>query len=410
MGTAYDPYASDYVDELAVRHETARVFDVCVSCQKCVDTCAVFPLMITSVDNCVERDASLLTPSQQDDVINVCHQCTKCITYCPYLDEPVGQAVNVPALVIRHRAMLKKNNFLTMRQQISEEILTRVATHMSWSRPFRFIGAQLLRYATSYVPALLYRQLHDTRQHSTMLGTIATTREVSFFPTCVIDAYAPETGLAIQQVFAQAGAQCVRGKEHNCCGAPDLYNGNTKRFTRIVAKNVRAFRASLDQGRRVVVGQQGCLHVMREHYGDFSNDPFVSDVVGQLQDPWEFLAEMAISESSKTFSPPSRNTSLTLFQSSMASRSDGAHLAQELLMRWGWQVQLIEIDSGPETMWEIHTAHTDAISSQLAQLTSHVESVAEAGIVSESCLTNVLLNHNTSLKIRHPFEVLAEQL
>jgi Fe-S oxidoreductase len=409
MGTAYDPDASDYVDEMAVRHETARVFDVCVSCRQCVDACSVFPLMLSHVGSCVDRDAALLTPTQQDDIINGCTQCTQCTTQCPYVNEPAGQAVNFPALVIRHRAMLRRNKFLTVRQEISEEILTRSATHMSWSRPFRFFGAQLLRYVTGHIPALLSRR-GDAEKPSTMNSAPERDMsEVTFFPTCVVDAYAPEVNAATQQVFAAAGVHCVSGKGHSCCGAPDLYAGNITRFRRVVAKNVRTFRTSIEQGRRIVVGQPGCLHVMREHYADFTHDAGVGDVLAQLQDPWEFLSESVTSEREKSFHPRTSHSSLVFVQSSMTSRSNGAQAAHELLTRWGWQVQVMTHVDVAETMWEIRRDRMDELADSVRHLVALIDDVGDADIVGESCLSNLLLGQHGHRSVRHPLEVLAEQ-
>lgn len=409
MGTAYDPDASDYVDEMAVRHETARVFDVCVSCRQCVDACSVFPLMMNHVDSCVDRDAALLTPTQQDDIINECTQCTQCTTQCPYVHEPAGQAVNFPALVIRHRAMLRRNKFLTAREELSAEILSQSATHASWARPFHFLGAQLLRYVTGHIPALLSRRSNAVKLtiHHVPEGA---TREVTFFPTCIVDAYAPEVHAATQKVFVAAGVRCVRGKGHSCCGAPDLYAGNIKRFRRVVARNIRTFRTSIEQGRGIVVGQPGCLHVMREHYAVFTNSPDVGDVVAQLQDPWEFLAENVTSEREKAFRPSTSHPSLVLMQSPMTSRKNGSSDAHELLTRWGWDVQVMPYVYVAETMWELRRDRMDVIADSVRPLVLLTDVVGDAQIVGQSCLTNYVLTEQGHRSIRHPLEVLAEQI
>lgn len=409
MGTTYNPCASDYVDEMAVRHETARVFDVCVSCQKCVTACSVFPLMVNHVDSCVDRDAALLTPTQQDDIINSCTQCTQCITECPYIDGHPGEAVNFPALVIRHRAMLRRNTFLTVRQKISEEILTRSATHMSWSNPFRFLGAQLLRCVTGIAPALLSRRNDVVMETTCHHEQEATAGDITFFPTCVIDAYAPNVDVAAEKAFAKAGVHCVKEKGLNCCGAPDLYAGNIRRFQRVVAKNIRVFRGSLDQGRRIVVGQPGCLHVMREHYADFSNDPGVSDVVTRLQNPWELLSEIVTPEHEKNFYPQTPRRPLVLLQSSMTMRNDGANRAHDMLKRLGWEVHVIDDVYAAETMWELGKDRIEMRADFRRDLIGLTNDGDDAQIVGESCLTNLLLAQQGHHNVRHPLEVLADE-
>jgi glycerol-3-phosphate dehydrogenase subunit C len=407
MGTSYDPRRSDYVDEMAVRHESARVFDVCMSCQKCLNACSVFPLLVSSVDECVEREAALLTPSQQDEIVNLCHQCTQCVAQCPYADAPAGEAVNFPALVIRHRAMLRKNKFLTLREQVKEDVVALSATHASWGRPFQVFGARLLRSVTVHVPTL-FAQRHSVRQKNASHNVSTTTCEVSYFPTCVVDAYAPEVANATQKVFAQVGAQCVRGKEHNCCGAPDLYNGNIKRFRRIVRKNVRAFRAALDKSQRIVVGQPGCLHVMREHYAVFSDDPVAADVVAHLQDSWEFLATIETPENTESFHPTTADRSLVLLQSSMAMQPGETDHARGLLEKWGWDVHAVSHISLAETVWELRRDHIDQLTSSTRELSDLVAAAGDAAMVGHSCLTNRLLAEQIQRPVRHPIEVLAE--
>jgi hypothetical protein len=61
-----------------------------------------------------------------------------------------------------------------------------------------------------------------------------------------------------------------------------------------------------------------------------------------------------------------------------------------------------------ETVWELHKERIDAMSHSLAQVCDLVEAVGEGEIVSESCLTNLLIAQRTDRRVRHPFEVLAE--
>jgi Fe-S oxidoreductase len=408
MGTLYDPFEGDYVNEMVVRHESARVFDVCMSCQKCLDACSVFPLLVTSVENCLDREAALLTPAQQDGIVNLCHQCAQCISQCPHAEDPLGQAVHFPEMVIRHRAMLRQNNFLTLRQKLFEEILSRSATFMLWKKPFRFLGAQLLRLVTTDVSALPSPQHRVARKENFPLADAPKSSDVSFFPTCVIDTYAPQVGVAMKEVLAQSGVRCVDGDTFTCCGAPDLYSGNITRFKRTVAKNMRSFRQSIEQGRRIVVGQPGCLEVMREHYVAFSDDPHAVDVVRHLQDSWKCVADAQVHHEGGNAPPHTSLGSLVVLQSSMTVHSADTYGPSEVLRRRGFSVQLIEHVALAETVWELHKERIDAMSHSLAQVCDLVEAVGEGEIVSESCLTNLLIAQRTDRRVRHPFEVLAE--
>ena len=408
MGIAYDPFGGDYVDELTVRRETARVFDVCMSCQQCINSCSVFPLMVSGVDNCVDHEAALLTPGQQDDIVSQCHQCGHCTIECPYLHLAEDKAVNFPALVIRHRAMLKKNNFISIRQQLSDAIFSRIAQSKAATSATLLFHGFLLRFFTHHARAIAQHQRSGRPHDNTVPELEPHNSEVTFFPTCVMDICAPEVGVAMNKVFAQVGVTCVGGDKRRCCGAPDLYNGNISRFRRTVAKNVRTFRNSVQQGRPIVVGQNRCLEVMRDHYEVFSTDPDTHDLVTQIFGASEFLCQVPapddVIDADKSQSPHL----LTLLQSDVSAHTGTQHVTADVLHKWGYKVHVVEHLPVAETVWEIHKGRADLISRARQDLEAMLHETGAADIVSESCATNLLLRQRTHREIRHPMEVLAK--
>jgi glycerol-3-phosphate dehydrogenase subunit C len=78
MTTTYDPRHPQYLDEADVRDELTRVYDVCHDCRRCLGFCSSFPSLFDMIDRHGEHDAGLLTPAQQDRVVDECFQCKLC--------------------------------------------------------------------------------------------------------------------------------------------------------------------------------------------------------------------------------------------------------------------------------------------------------------------------------------------
>ena len=119
----YDPDAPDYADEYAVRNETTRVFDHCLSCRLCESVCETFTLFFGIMGRKAAPDAGLLTPAEQDRVLMSCISCGLCLAPCPYSPARVSEssgALDFPELVVRHRAMLRRNGLLPWRSRLAE--------------------------------------------------------------------------------------------------------------------------------------------------------------------------------------------------------------------------------------------------------------------------------------------------
>jgi Fe-S oxidoreductase len=209
-------------------------------------------------------------------------------------------------------------------------------------------------------------------------------------------------------VFAQVGVTCVGGDKRRCCGAPDLYNGNISRFRRTLAKNVRIFRNSVQQGRPIVVGQNRCLEVMRDHYGAFSNDPDICDLVTQLFGASEFLCQIPAPDDVIDVDKSQSPHLLTLLHSDVSAHTGTQHVTADVLRKWGYKVDVVEHLPVAETVWEIHKGRTNLISRARQDLEAMLDATGAADIVSESCATNLLLRQGTHREIRHPMEVLAD--
>ena len=105
MTITYDPHHPKYLDEADVREELTRVFDLCHSCQLCVELCSSFPTLFESIDRREEQQSAALTAAEQDQVVDECFQCKLCFVNCPYTPGRSEWKLDFPRLMLRADAM-----------------------------------------------------------------------------------------------------------------------------------------------------------------------------------------------------------------------------------------------------------------------------------------------------------------
>lgn len=115
----FDPRDPRYLDEKDTRDELTRVFEVCRDCRRCVDLCGVFPALFGLVDRLEHRDPGLLTPFEQDRLVDACTLCTACSQACPYTPASSELAIDVPAVVVRARAMRRHHGQVPIRDRLA---------------------------------------------------------------------------------------------------------------------------------------------------------------------------------------------------------------------------------------------------------------------------------------------------
>jgi len=120
MSAPYNPDSALYLDEADVRLEVARSLNVCRDCRLCVDLCGVFPAAFSLIEELPARDAVMMTPHQQDHLIETCHECALCSAQCPYAASGHATALDVWALMVRAKKMRRHHGLVPIRQRVRE--------------------------------------------------------------------------------------------------------------------------------------------------------------------------------------------------------------------------------------------------------------------------------------------------
>lgn len=238
----------DHHDEAAVRDELTRAFTVCSSCRRCVDLCAAFPRLLDRLDSPGVEDPGMLTPLEQDRIVDACHQCDRCTTRCPFAPGRHAESVDVAGLMTTAKAMQRVSGHRPMRDRLADRLLD----------PAGRVGAVAGRLLAgpAGVTAVDLPRRRRAASFSEWFGTRSSPgtsggRRVVLVPSCVVDHQHPALGADAVEVLEAAGAE-VELSTAGCCGAYWLQVGDLDRYVSIagefverLAEQVRASDAAV---------------------------------------------------------------------------------------------------------------------------------------------------------------------
>lgn len=278
----YDPSDAVYFDEADVRGELTRVFSACHGCQACVRYCGVFPTLFQMIDRQDDRDAGRLTPFQQDHIVDECFHCKLCVAACPYTPELHELQIDFPRLMLRARAMQRRNHQRSSGRRFTDQVQGRtdLVGSLATSMPRlanRLIGGPTnsrVRRAVAHLTGLsASRPLppYAKQRFSTWFRMHVSPKEPQprrravVFPTCVVEYQQPGVGHDLIKVYERNAIDCTLTGA-GCCGAPWLHAGNVKKFRKVAAANVATLANEVRDGRDIVVPQPACAYVLRYDY------------------------------------------------------------------------------------------------------------------------------------------------
>ncbi len=85
---------------------------------------------------------------------------------------------------------------------------------------------------------------------------------VALFPTCVVDAVAPEVGFATARVLTRRGCEVSVAEATTCCGQPAWNAGQAEAAATVARTTLRGFEQALADGADVIVVPAGSCTTM----------------------------------------------------------------------------------------------------------------------------------------------------
>ena len=99
-------------------------------------------------------------------------------------------------------------------------------------------------------------------------------RRVALFPTCVVDAVAPEVGFATARVLTRRGCDVSLAEATTCCGQPAWNAGHAEAAATVARTTLAGFEDALRDAEAVVVPAGSCTTMIRVFWKE------LFDVVG----------------------------------------------------------------------------------------------------------------------------------
>jgi glycerol-3-phosphate dehydrogenase subunit C len=425
MTITYDPHHPLYLDEADVRGELTRVYGLCHSCQLCVEYCTSFPSLFEMIDQFGDQDAGLLTPAQQDRVIDECFQCKLCYVNCPYVPGQSEWELDFPRLMLRADAMRHATGQKTLRSRATTHVMGRpdlLGTIASTATPLvnKTIGARggsLVRKTLARVtgvssvrllPPYARQRFSAWFEQRPKLRSERPQGKVTVFPTCVVEYQAPAVGRDLVKVYERNGIECdVSGA--GCCGAPWLHAGDIERFTKVAKKNVARLAAEVRNGTDIVVPQPTCGYVLKQDYPDYVGGTDADLVADNTYDACEYLMRI------HTATDRSLDTDFTGDVPETITYHTPCHLraqniglkSRDLMKLTGAKVKLVQQCSGIDGMWGLR-AENERISIPIAEKLGDRITEAASDVVAGDChLANTAIAEQTGTTPSHPLQVFA---
>lgn len=231
----------------------------CLRCAACLNVCPVYQLVGGHVYGHVYSGGigNILTAffhslSVADNPQSLCLQCRRCTETCP-------GGIDIPKLVFELRSRLVDYRPLPLTQ--------RLIFNQMLSRRKRFHGAlrlasRLQRPLTKGSPyirnlPLFFSNLAEFRSLPALAKEPFRNRirkieqnvkkpkgNIVFFAGCMIDFVYPEVGEAVVKVLNKRGYQVIFPEEQTCCGAPAVYSGDLITGRKLAKHNIEALETS----------------------------------------------------------------------------------------------------------------------------------------------------------------------
>ncbi|HSL73053.1 MAG TPA: heterodisulfide reductase-related iron-sulfur binding cluster [Ilumatobacteraceae bacterium] len=426
MTVTFDPAHPEYLDQLDVRGELTRIFDVCQGCRRCVGSCGLFPTLFDLLDGHEVPDAGRLTPADQDQVVDACVQCRLCVAECPYAPGRHELSIDVPRTMVRAAAMRRSAGLLPWRTRAAAQLLGRtdligrLATTTGFANAFvtaepRSVRRRVLALFTG-VSATRRLSPFARQRFSTWMANWTAKRpaapaarrrgRVTVFPSCLVEYQATSVGTDLVQVYERNGVECGVTAAR-CCGAPWLHAGDVERFGRLARRNVAVLAAEVRAGTDIVVPEPACLAVIRNDYPDHVGGDDARLVADHTFDAAAYLARLHEEVPLDADFPGDTPRHVTYHLSNDLRALGVGVPGRTLLELTGARVTTVDQRGAIGGLWSLRAANDAASLPLVEQPGEPTDAAADDVVAGDGHLVNTLIAEQTTRRSSHPLQILA---
>jgi len=405
-----------HLDEAAVRTELTRVFDVCRDCRLCIDRCDVFPTLFATIGRTTTGEAGMMTPADQDLVVDSCHGCAACRHGCPFAPGLHDAAVDVPSLMLRAVAMRRATGQQRGPDRRAAWVLgspRRWTLLAALPRGVRGVASRAAGLSVGRIATAARRPRTGRRRADSvpMTGGPGVPSAI-VVPTCLAGSFRPSLHGDLIAVAEHLGVTC-RTAGAGCCGAPALHAGDLRRFRRSARRMVAALDEPVASGAAVVVPEATCAEVMRRHHPEVLGGAAAARVAAAVVSPVEFLSRVAggadVLVGRATTAPTGETVVLVAGPEGPQGRETVATVA--VLEAFGHTVTVAESGAGVSGPWGLRATAEVTASGAWERLAAQATSIGADGVLSGDVVWPVTPGGiGDPSTVTHPAEVIARAL
>lgn len=262
----------DFLDQKKLDKEMRRVFEICHGCRRCFNLCDSFPKLFDMIDKSKSEDVKSLSSDQFAPVVDSCTLCDMCfMTKCPYVP-PHEFDLDFPHLMLRYRALQKKQKKLTLipAQLAQIDRNSKIGVTFSWFINWVLnVKNKILRKILEMVfgidkkvklpvyNAETFSKYFKKNNDSINIETSSKNRKVVIYSTCFVNFNKKDTGIAALKVLKKNGVE-VQETYPGCCGMPFLEQADLPKVVNQAKKVTKDLLKWVDKGYQVITLTASC--------------------------------------------------------------------------------------------------------------------------------------------------------
>ena len=301
----------DFLDQKKLDEEMRRVFDICHGCRRCFNLCESFPKLFEMIDESKNENVENLSSDQFAPVVDSCTLCDMCfMTKCPYVP-PHEFDLDFPHLMLRYRALQKKQNKLpSVSKQLAQiDRNAKIGVTLSWlinwvshfkNKFFRKVLELIVgidkRVKLPKYNSETFTNYFKKNNKSITLGTSKKVRKVVIYPTCFVNFNKKDTGVAALKVLKKNGVE-VKEAYPGCCGMPFLEQADLPKVVEQAKKVSKDLLKWVDNGYQVITLTASCGLMLKFEWPLLlPNDENVKKLSKNLSDIDEYIVDISDKE------------------------------------------------------------------------------------------------------------------
>ena len=301
----------DFLDQKKLDEEIRRVFDICHGCRRCFNLCDSFPKLFEMIDESKNENVESLSSDQFAPVVDACTLCDMCfMTKCPYVP-PHEFDLDFPHLMLRYRALQKKQNKLaSIPMQLAKidrnaKIGVMFSVFINWVTN---IKSKFLRKILELITGIdkkvklptynseTFANYFRKNNKSINIETPNKNRKVVIYSTCFVNFNKKDTGIAALKVLKKNGVK-VQEAYPGCCGMPFLEQADLSKVVEQAKKVSKDLLVWVDKGYRVITLTASCGLMLKFEWPLLlPNDENVKKLSKNISDIDEYIVDISDKE------------------------------------------------------------------------------------------------------------------